>query len=153
MKNMVGPFSMEPVRRASQRNALFTGKRMKRAQPTHAKRIHRAVRPDPAFTKATLRAKSIQPTRSLATPALRTTTPTVVSSNLSSGSQVGRRLSSHHILWTYLSRCDTERGRLWLKMRHRRRAGSVWIGYWGPRFLVQGYWIRRANPKWENHAT
>jgi hypothetical protein len=84
MKNVVGPLSIDPVRCASHKNTLRTGKRRNSVQPTHVKRIQSAVRPDDAFTNATLRAKSVQPTRSLATPALRTTTPTVVSSNLSS---------------------------------------------------------------------
>ena len=61
--NVVGwPFSKLPVRRASQRNAHFTGKRRKIVNPTAVSRTQRAVRPLPAFTNATVRARRIQPT-------------------------------------------------------------------------------------------
>jgi hypothetical protein len=86
--------------RASQSMAIFTGNRRKSVQPTQIIRIQSAVRPEPALTSATLRARSVHPTMkvrkhrrgkgvrfalmSFATPALSTTIPTVVSSSLSS---------------------------------------------------------------------
>lgn len=84
MKNIVGPFWVEPVRFASQCMAFRTGKRRKSVQPTQMNKIHRAVRPDPALTSATLSASNIQPTMSFPTPAERTTIPTVVSRSFSS---------------------------------------------------------------------
>ena len=83
IKNIVGPFSIEPVRRASQCNANLTGRSKKSVQPTHVRRIHKAINPDPALTSATESARRVHPIISLPTPAERTTIPTVVSSNLS----------------------------------------------------------------------
>ena len=84
MKNMVGPFSMEPVIRASQNNTLRTRNSMKRVHPIQTNRTYNAVSPLPALTRATLRASNVHPMISLPTPADKTTIPTVVSSSLSS---------------------------------------------------------------------
>lgn len=101
MKNIVGPFSMDPVILASQANAQRPGKRRKIVYPTQTSKMYNAVRPDPAFTSATLRASNTQPTFatfriletrgsdahvliSFPTPADNTTIPTVVSRSLSS---------------------------------------------------------------------
>jgi hypothetical protein len=84
MKNVVGPSSVEPVRTASQLKNPRTGNSRNMAHPTHVKKTHRAVKPDEAFTRAILNASKVQPTTSLAIPALSTTTPTVVSRSLSS---------------------------------------------------------------------
>lgn len=103
MKNMVGPLSRDPVDRASHNKAAFTGKRRKSVHPTQHRSMYNAVRPEPAFTNATLNAKRTQPTEneskksgkaialtnqdvliSFATPAESTTIPTVVSSSCNS---------------------------------------------------------------------
>ena len=106
IKKMVGPFSMEPVFIANHLNAFLTGKSRTNVHPTQTIRIHKAVRPDPALTRATLNARRVQPTGaerkhftrntttggrlcedlpiSFPTAAERTAMPTVVSSNLSS---------------------------------------------------------------------
>ena len=84
MKNMVGPSLIEPVRRASQYRMRLTMKRRNNVQPTQVRRIQSAMRPEPALTRATLRARSVQPMMSFPTPAESTTIPTVVSSSLSS---------------------------------------------------------------------
>src|SRR6266702_4716335 len=84
IKNMVGPFSMEPVVRANQNSTLRTRNNMKRVHPIQDNRIHNAVSPLPALTSATLRASNVHPMISLPTPADKTTIPTVVSSSLSS---------------------------------------------------------------------
>ena len=84
MKNFVGPFSIEPVLRATQKSALRTINSMKIVHPMQTNKAHTAVSPLPAFTSATLRASKIHPMISLQTPADKTTIPTVVSSNLSS---------------------------------------------------------------------
>ncbi len=84
MKNMVGPFPIEPVLRAAQRSTLRTTNSMKRVHPMQINKIHNAVSPLPAFTSATLRASNVHPMMSLQTPADRTMIPTVVSSSLSS---------------------------------------------------------------------
>jgi hypothetical protein len=84
VKNIVGPFSMEPVLRATQKSTLRTTYNMKSDHPMQSKNIHSAVSPLPAFTSATLRASKIHPIRSLQTPAANTTTPTDVSNRLSS---------------------------------------------------------------------
>lgn len=62
MKNIVGPFSIDPVFRASHAIALLTPSSMKRAHPTQIINTQRAVRPDPALTNATERARSVHPT-------------------------------------------------------------------------------------------
>src|SRR5882757_3371070 len=79
-----GPLVIEPVWTATHKTTLFIGKSRNSVQPTQVKRIHKAVSPEPAFTKATLRAKSTHPTISFPTPADKTTIPTVVSKSLSS---------------------------------------------------------------------
>jgi len=84
MKNIVGPFSIEPVLRATQKSTLRTKNSMKSVHPTQTNKIHTAVSPLPAFTTATLNASKIHPMMSLPTPADMTTIPTVVSSSLSS---------------------------------------------------------------------
>lgn len=84
MKLFDGPFVIEPVRIATHKTTLLTTRSKNSVHPTQVKRIHRAVRPDPAFTKATLKAKRIHPTISFPTPADKTTIPTVVSRSLSS---------------------------------------------------------------------
>ena len=84
MKNMVGPFSIEPVLRATQRSILRTMNSMKRDHAMQTNKIHKAVSPLPAFTSATLSASNVHPMMSFPTPADKTTTPTVVSSSLSS---------------------------------------------------------------------
>jgi hypothetical protein len=83
MKPFDGPLVIEPVWIAAHRTTLFTRRRQKKVQPTQVKRIHRAVSPEPAFTKATLKANSVHPTISFPTPADKTTIPTVVSKSLS----------------------------------------------------------------------
>ena len=89
---------MDPVRCASQRTTHLIGKRTNNAQPTQIMRIHKAVSPDAALTSATLSASSVHPTRSLATPALSTTTPTVVSSSLSSKRQPEHTFKLEYII-------------------------------------------------------
>ena len=83
--NGVGtPVSSDPVLVASQKKAILTGYSMKSTQPMAVRRTQRALNPDEALTSATVSANKIQPTTSFPTPAARTTTPTVVSNNLSS---------------------------------------------------------------------
>jgi len=84
MKPFDGPLVIEPVWMATQKTTLFTRRRQNNVQPTQVRRIHKAVNPEPAFTKATLKAKSAHPTISFPTPADKTTIPTVVSNSLSS---------------------------------------------------------------------
>ena len=84
MKNIVGPFSIEPMLQATQKSPLRTMNSMKIVYPMQTNNTHAAVSPLPAFTSATLRASKIHPMISLQTPADRTTIPTVVSSSLSS---------------------------------------------------------------------
>jgi len=84
MKLFDGPSVIEPVWMATHKTTLFTGKSKNNVHPTQVNRIHRAVSPEPAFTKATLKAKSTQPTISFPTPADKATTPTVVSKSSSS---------------------------------------------------------------------
>ena len=84
MKNIVGPFSIELVLRASHKSALRMKASMKIVHPTQTNKIHKAVSPLLAFTSATLRASKVHPIMSLTTPADKTIIPTVVSSNLSS---------------------------------------------------------------------
>ena len=84
MKLFDGPLVIEPVWMATHKTTLFTRKRQNNVQPTQVKRIHKAVSPEDAFTKATLKAKSVHPTISFPTPADKTTIPTVVSKSLSS---------------------------------------------------------------------
>ena len=50
----------------------------------HTSKTQSAVRPEPELTRATVKAKSVQPTMSIPEPADKTTIPTVVSSSLSS---------------------------------------------------------------------
>jgi hypothetical protein len=52
--------------------------------PIQQRRTYKAVRPDALLTRATQRARRIQPVTSLPTPAARTVTPTGVLSNFSS---------------------------------------------------------------------
>ena len=75
---------MLPVLWASQRMAILTGTRRKMVQAMQTSRIHIAVRPEPAFTSATLRASRVQPMMSFPTPAESAMIPTCVSSNLNS---------------------------------------------------------------------
>jgi len=84
MKNIVGPFSIDPVLRATQKTTLRTMNSMKIVHPMQTNKIHTAVSPLPEFTSATLRASKIHPMISLPTPAEMTTTPRVVSNSLSS---------------------------------------------------------------------
>ena len=84
MKLFDGPLVIEPVWMATQKTTRLTGKRQNNVQPTQVKRIHKAVSPEPAFTKATLKAKRVHPTISFPTPADKATIPTVVSKSLSS---------------------------------------------------------------------
>lgn len=49
----------------------------------HVRNVHRAVRPDVAFTNATANARRLHPMTSFATPADNAMSPTVVSSSLS----------------------------------------------------------------------
>ena len=84
MKNIVGPFSIEPELRATQKSPLRTMNSMNIVHPMQTNNTHTAVSPLPAFTSATLRASKIHPMISLQTPADRTTIPTLVSSSLSS---------------------------------------------------------------------
>ena len=84
INNIVGPFSIERVLRAIQKSILRTTTSMKIDHPMQTNKIHNAVSPLPAFTRATLRASNVHPMMSLPTPAERTTIPTVVSSSLSS---------------------------------------------------------------------
>lgn len=83
MKNIVGPFSVLPVNLANHNSAILTGHMRNAVNATHVSRIHRAVSPDVALTRATASASRLQPTTSLHTPADRTTTPTVVSRSCS----------------------------------------------------------------------
>lgn len=84
MKTIVGPFSIEPVLRASHKSALRTMTSMKTVHPMQTNKIHKAVSPLPAFTSATLRASNVHPIMSFPTPADKTIIPTVVSSSFSS---------------------------------------------------------------------
>lgn len=84
MKNIVGPFSVEPVFLASHRSAILTGKSNTKVHAKHVNNMYRAVNPEPALTSATLSANNVQPMISFPTPAERTTIPTVVSSSFSS---------------------------------------------------------------------
>ena len=84
MKLFDGPLLIEPVWTATHKTILFTMKSKNNVHPRQVKRIHTAVSPEPAFTKATLKAKSVHPTISFPTPADNTTIPTVVSKSLSS---------------------------------------------------------------------
>lgn len=84
MKLFDGPLVIEPVRMATHKTNLFTTRSKNNVHPMQVKRIYKAVSPDPAFTRATLKAKSVHPTISFPTPADRTTIPTVVSKSLSS---------------------------------------------------------------------
>jgi hypothetical protein len=84
MNNIVGPFSIERVLRAIQKSTLLTIRSIKIDHPMQTNKIHNAVSPLPAFTRATLRASNVHPMMSLPTPADKTTIPTVVSSSLSS---------------------------------------------------------------------
>ena len=84
MKLFDGPLVIEPVCMATHKTTLFTRRRQSKVQPTQVKRIHKAVSPEPAFTRATLKANNVHPTISFPTPADRTTIPTVVSKSLSS---------------------------------------------------------------------
>jgi hypothetical protein len=61
-KNIVGPLSMEPVLVANHLNAFLTGKRRISVHATQVIRIHKAVRPEPALTSATLNARRVHPT-------------------------------------------------------------------------------------------
>ena len=84
MKLFDGPLVIEPVWIAAHKTTLFTTRSRNNVHPTQVKRIHKAVSPEPAFTRATLKARSTQPTISFPTPADKTTIPTVVSRSLSS---------------------------------------------------------------------
>ena len=84
MKLFDGPLLIEPVWTATQKTTLFTTRSRNNVHPTQVKRIQTAVSPEPAFTKATLKARSVHPTISFPTPADKTTIPTVVSKSLSS---------------------------------------------------------------------
>ena len=84
MKLFDGPLVIEPVWTATHKITLLIGRSKNNVHPIQVKRIHRAVRPEPAFTKATLKAKSTHPTISFPIPADKTTIPTVVSRSLSS---------------------------------------------------------------------
>ena len=57
MKPFDGPLVIEPVWTATHKTTLFTGRSRNNVHPMQVKRIHKAVTPEPAFTKATLRAK------------------------------------------------------------------------------------------------
>lgn len=74
---------MLPVFLASQRNAHLVGKSKNKVNATQIRNVHKAVRPDDAFTNATANASRLQPMTSFATPADSTMSPTVVSSSLS----------------------------------------------------------------------
>ena len=84
MKLFDGPLVIDPVWIAAHKTTLFTMKSKNNVHPTQVRRIHKAVSPEPAFTKATLKAKSTHPTISFPIPADKTTMPTVVSRSLSS---------------------------------------------------------------------
>jgi len=84
MKLFDGPLLIEPVWMATHRTTLFTRRSRNNVHPMQVKRIHKAVSPEPAFTKATLKANRVHPTISFPTPADKTTIPTVVSKSLSS---------------------------------------------------------------------
>jgi len=84
MKLFDGPLVIEPVWTATHKTTLFTAISKNNVHPTQAKRIHKAVSPEPAFTRATLKANSTHPTMSFPIPADKTTIPTVVSRSLSS---------------------------------------------------------------------
>jgi len=84
MKLLDGPLVIDPVWMATHKTTLFTRISKNNVHPTQVKRIHKAVSPEPAFTRATLNAKSTHPTISFPTPADKTTIPTVVSRSLSS---------------------------------------------------------------------
>lgn len=74
---------MLPVFLANQRNAHLVGKSRNKVYATQVRNVHRAVRPDVAFTNATANASRLQPMTSFATPADSAIRPTVVSSSLS----------------------------------------------------------------------
>ena len=65
MNNIVGPFSIERVLRAIQKSTLRTINSMKIARLMQTNKIHKAVSPLPAFTRATLRASNVHPLMSL----------------------------------------------------------------------------------------
>jgi hypothetical protein len=83
MKNIVGPFCVLPVNLANRSSAILTGHMRNAVNAMHVSRIHRAVSPEVALTRATASASRLQPTTSLHTPADRTTMPTVVSRSFS----------------------------------------------------------------------
>lgn len=62
-----GPISkkgsiLEPVHTANNLKIHLIGNRTNKAHATQTNKIHRAVIPEPAFTRAMLRASKIQPT-------------------------------------------------------------------------------------------
>lgn len=77
--NGEGPFSIDPVRRARWSIILLIGMRITSVHAMAVSRIYRACTPEPALTRATERARRVQPMMSLPTPALKTTIPIVVS--------------------------------------------------------------------------
>ena len=84
MKLFDGPLVIEPVWMATHKTTLLTGRSKNNVHPMQVKRIHKAVSPEPAFTRATLKAKRTHPMISSPIPADKTTIPTVVSRSLSS---------------------------------------------------------------------
>jgi hypothetical protein len=74
MTNGVGPCSPSklPLLLTNHLNAHFPGQSTIAVHPTAHNRIYTADTPESAFTKAIVRAKRIQPTTSLPTPAERT---------------------------------------------------------------------------------
>ena len=84
MKPFDGPLVIEPAWMATHKTTLLTGRSKNNVHPIQVWRVHKVVSPEPAFTRATLKAKSTHPTISFPIAADKTTIPTVVSRSLSS---------------------------------------------------------------------
>jgi hypothetical protein len=80
----LGPFCRLPVRLSTHIKGGRTTKTSNRVQPMQQSSAQRAVRPLLLLTKATQRARRIQPTTSLPIPAAKVVTPTLERSKLSS---------------------------------------------------------------------
>lgn len=80
----VGPFSMLPDLLRSMWNTGLTANTRNKTQATQTSRTHKAARPEPLLTRATQRARRIQPTTSFPTPAASVVTPTSVCRRFSS---------------------------------------------------------------------
>ena len=81
MKNIVNPFSVLPENLANRSSAILAGHMRNAMNAIHVSRVHSAVRPEVALTRATASANRLQPTTSLHTPTDRTIMPTLVSNS------------------------------------------------------------------------